>query len=293
MGAQARALPGPYVLFGLRRPLPAGAVVAQGGPTNGRDRQTLPARPLPAAAWLFWLDEVPDAEFQHASRLLLVDDRSGRVVRNERYAWWPTIDARRRAFLATRDAYWSARYRVRATDVQRVPSAWAAQADLPAGATQFTGDCIVTIGDRTDPMFQANFAAINLFATTHGIRKLDATSLADLGPKIDQLHNGRPPCLDVVVWISGHGSAASDTPLATVAIANRVTIKGRRGRPSRVEVRSERITSADVRRVLAAHPDMTFNLVVGSCLVGVERRRPRRRTRSTARRAPTRSRPAS
>jgi hypothetical protein len=276
-------LAGPYALFGLPQPLARGAVVAQGGPANGRASQTLPARPLRSRAWLFWLDEAPNAEFQHPSRVLLVDDRDGRVVRDEDDVWWPTVDGRRPAFLATRDAYWSPRYRVRYTDVQGplpTPRARAAQVDLPAGATQFTGDCIVTIGDRSDPMFTGDFAAIDLFANQHGIRKLDATSVADLTAKVDQLHHGKPPCLDVVVWVSGHGSPATGTtflhkgqpihgtPKATVGLNYSTTIHGRHGRPNKLTIRYEQLTSDDLRTLFTAHPDMSFKLVVDSCFSG-------------------------
>src|SRR3954471_12098734 len=73
------------VVFGLPRALGARSSVIEAA---GRRRE--PAlKPRGRRAWLFWADQDYNAFFEHPSRLVLIDDRSGRVIARRSLTWYP------------------------------------------------------------------------------------------------------------------------------------------------------------------------------------------------------------
>ena len=76
-------LKGPAILFGLAAPLAAKQVVVEAGSPSLSTVPFVPkGAPLGHKAWLFWLDQAAYAQFLHPSRLLLVDDATGKVLRS-------------------------------------------------------------------------------------------------------------------------------------------------------------------------------------------------------------------
>jgi hypothetical protein len=74
--------PGAAVLFGLSRPLgPAETVVEAGGTRPHQHRIKRSLKALGRRAWVFSEDLDYGAELNHPTRLLLVDDRTGRAGR--------------------------------------------------------------------------------------------------------------------------------------------------------------------------------------------------------------------
>jgi hypothetical protein len=87
------------VLFGLPAALGPRRIVSELAPG------TSTARPLGRRAWLFWEDLSFEANFEHPSILLLVDDRNGRILRRQRLSLYPLIDGAPAPFIASPGAY--------------------------------------------------------------------------------------------------------------------------------------------------------------------------------------------
>lgn len=122
---RVRKYRGQVVVFALPGPVHAGALISDAGPDATTARSTLVVqrgfrtltetnvgRRTRGRVWLFWADLAPGAAFEHPSVLLLIDARSGRVVKEQGLAWWPLVDGQRPAFLKTPAAYSGGRYRV-------------------------------------------------------------------------------------------------------------------------------------------------------------------------------------
>jgi hypothetical protein len=74
----------------------------------------------------------------------------------------------------------------------------------------FKNDCLVTIRDRTDPYFLKGMGAMSAMAQCHGMPIGSARRVQDLGPTIDRLANGNPPCTDVIIHVAAHGWAPAE-----------------------------------------------------------------------------------
>lgn len=221
-----------------------GARIGQGGP---RER----ARRVKRRAWLFWLDQAPGAGFQHASVLLVVDDRSSRVVRRQRLTWWPEVDGRRQ-FAGARGAK------------VRPPRRTASSATVPG----FANDCIVTIGDRLDPYFLRGMAAMNALGQRHGMPVAAARTVADLGPRIDELAQRNPPCTDVMVYVAAHGYAPAGSNIPDAAESDTGKVLVRSSRPGG-GVDEEPFDTEQLKAIMRARPNLTFKLVVEACFSGM------------------------
>jgi hypothetical protein len=225
------------------QPVTKGARVGQGGPPARLKR-------VKAKAWLFWLDQAPGAGFVHPSVLVLVDRRTGHVVRKQRLSWWPVVNGRRQ-FTTDRGR------RVK-------PPPRRAHASIVPG---FANDCVVTIGDRVDPYFLKGMAAINQAGTKHGMPVAAAQTPAELGAKIDELARRNPPCTDVMIYIAAHGyaPAAAGIPVDKVARSDKAQVQIK----STVSgAQPETLDVDQVRKVMHDRPSLSFKLVVESCFSG-------------------------
>jgi hypothetical protein len=158
------------IVFGMRKALrPRARVdVLKGVPTQRLGRR------LGRRTWLFWEDLSPDAMFAHASELVLVDARTGRVHERS-LEWWPLINGRPPPFLTTSKAYHSSRWQVFSSHRRRRAGARAAAAParltaggpiataagVPTGPLQITpanvaGDCLILVG-----LEEANLGSVN------------------------------------------------------------------------------------------------------------------------------------
>jgi hypothetical protein len=220
-----------------------GARVGQGGPRAQ-------ARRVKRPAWLFWLDQAPGAGFQHASVLLLVDDRSSRVVRRKRLTWWPEVNGRRQFAGA------------RGKKVRPKPKA---RASVVPG---FKNDCIVTIGDRTDPYFLRGMAAMNALGQRHGMPVAAARTVADLGTRIDELAQRDPPCTDVMIYIAAHGYAPTGSNIPDVAESDTGKVLVRSNKPGG-GVDEEAFDAEQLKAIMRARANLTFKLVIEACFSGM------------------------
>ena len=294
------------ILFGLPRALRAHADVIEAGPNaaglrhattrhRGLDTTTISrvaGGPIPRSAWLYWEDLAPDGEFMHPSVLLLIDDRSGHILRRAPMAWYPLIDGKPPSFLSSATAYASPKYHVysRWATLRKARAAHAAvsRAARPLGIPRaltappnLSKDCMVTIGDRVESLFVGDFQLMTLIAGELHLKKYDAATVSDLDVKIDQAR--RAGCKDVLIVISGHGYPATGTKFhatdhagndyvvptsdhAQVAIKN-VFSKDAKGNDV---VSQSTIDAVDLRRLMNDYRQLglTFKLVVSACFSG-------------------------
>ncbi len=206
----ARSERGPTRVFGLPSPLSRGdRVYEAGGPGTRR------VRSLKRAAWFFWQDLAPGAGFAHPSVLLLIDARSGKVVRRQKLQWFPFINGKQAPFLKSAAAYNSRRFVVyptrprsgRAVAPRHVRGGVLARAYAAAKNRQdaLKHDCMVTIGDFGAPNFAGDKKAMDRFADAVGLTKANVER-----PTFERLRETvsaavTDGCRDVFLFIAGHG----------------------------------------------------------------------------------------
>ena len=262
---------GPVVVFGLPAPLGAKQSVTVAGPQRlGLVKAKGKLKALGASTWLYWEDLHYGALFQHPSKLLLVDGRSGKTELR-RISWYPLVDGLRPAFLRTRAAFYGRTYRVfsRLGNVRR-PSASAVPAiprrttsALPEGA--FVEDCMIMIGPTRDPFFEKNFPAMAEFARSVGLRAFYATEGSnprteppvesdqpggsDLALNVERLIS-RENCKDVFIYVAGHGNPPSGGP------------------PSVVVGEGKTVVPSDLLDIAKSNRETTFKIKIDSCHSG-------------------------
>jgi streptogramin lyase len=243
---------GRIVVFTLARALPKGSLLSEDAPIlpprgTPPDRVTtrLRGRRLARPAFLYWEDFAYGAHFEHLSRLLLIDARSGAVVLSRYMSWEPLVDGRPPAFLTSPAAYADPRMQVfsnvprragcpyrqprRCAVVARDATAFASFGPLGRAVPRRIGgssalppgslahDCLITIGRRDDPLFAGDFAAIEGWAAHvagAGLRSFPMPPESggrDLFEKVRALTMLTPSCDDIFIFISGHGAAAPKT----------------------------------------------------------------------------------
>ena len=211
------------VIQGPAKPLRRRGWVSDAGPGKGQQRT---ARAVPGAeattilsrwkaprlrraAWLIWIDRAPYARYEHPSTALLVDVRSGRVVRRLDLAWWPLVNGRTPAFVQPA-GYARAPYLIAARGLPTAARRQVTVTPKPvalAPGLDLSRECFVAIGDRTDPGFAPDFTAIHALGAQLGVRHVDAYGADSLRQQLEQLTNPlqATPCDDVVLFLNGHG----------------------------------------------------------------------------------------
>ena len=133
--------------------------------------------------------------FPHPALLLLIDSRSGHVVKKETMAWWPLVNGRQFTPFAPAARGAAVRFRgeagarLRIGELIPVPLGGAGRPSRPsrhnataAGAPPAPGSRIIEIGDFNAPESGPNFAAWSRFALTEtgqqAIKVYDAPGLA-------------------------------------------------------------------------------------------------------------------
>jgi len=261
---------GKYVrVFGLPAALPAGTAISEAGPgptgqwtvveTAAKPvlRAVVPRTRLAGAGWLFWEDPRSGANFPHASRLLLVDDRTGHVAWEATIDWWPLVNDQPAAFYAHSN---QAVYRLpaSATAVARADKAYA-------------HDCLIALVDLSDGRPLGNFAgdghAMVALAERFGMRADLVGTTADLERETDILI--REGCKDVVLFIAGHGTPA-EGPGATVeptVITHTHVAESDDGTETTVD--DEVVTASFLKNFVERRRDKaSFKILINSCFSG-------------------------
>ena len=176
--------PGDTVTFATRKRVPRSK---KGFPRIGK------------RAWLYWQDLAPHAGFEHDSVMLIIDARTGRVLRRKKLRYYPIVNGKRPAYLRSPRAYAKSKFRVFEKLTPGVPIALRDPASLqplssPGALSQvnaeprrlaadpplelsphipdeaFDHDCVLLVGDVLDPAFMGDFEAIKAFFEQLGVR---------------------------------------------------------------------------------------------------------------------------
>ena len=256
----------PVILYGLSHPVSSRARVFE--VAKGSSRQNL--KRIGRRSYLFWLDQAPGAFFEHPSTLLLVNASSGRIVRREHYQWWPLVDGKRAAFVASAKGYFGNRYRLWVSNLpsqpdRRVPRVTAAQS-----GGSLSGTCMVLVDDQRDPIVAGSVGAYRGLGKTLGVPFREVASGLDLDNALTGFQNAG--CQNVLLSIVAHGRSPADSPNPSVALFGKDIAQGRdhpaagdRSRRSLPGEHPQRPPGAEVQR----HRD----LVLRRPLARVPRRR--------------------
>jgi hypothetical protein len=276
----------PVVVFGIRHPISGD--VADAGPDRsqpiryvrgthgGESVVTARGSRLRRRAWLFWEDLVPYTEFAHPSVLLLIDARNGHVLRHQRYEFWPVVNGRKPPFLQG-NGYNNGRYRL--FDNARPPEP---AADPPAhssqAAAQLPNDCLVQQFDGTDNSFIGDAKAWTQFANDSGF-KVTYTTNTLVGMKNALVDAGKRGCTDALIYLGGHGFAATG---ANLPIGNEKAAESQFGqlitkwRARGTEIFTDTVSAAGLADTLAnarselakSGKPMDYKIIVQSCFAG-------------------------
>ena len=282
---QSRA--GRVVLFGLPAPIGVGHSIFDLAPPRAL-RFTRRVSLLRHRTWLFWEDLAYGAKFQHPSRILQIDDRTGRVASNRASLWWPVIDGRAAPFVAA-SGYGSPRYIVfrsvpgPLTDSPASTGAVSAQALAPiaAPAGSLAAECIVTVGHHADDRVAADFAGLDaltgrLIAAGTGLQTFDADKASS--PIADSAANGdtlralvneivaNQNCKDILIYLDGHGNQTGVAGVMTGVTYHKVGSVS--GGLQHYSGRTGWVTTDDIKAILAAHRNVGFKLKVDACYSG-------------------------
>lgn len=196
--------------------------------------------------WFFWIDDDPKANFEHATRYVFIDARSGgvRVVKRQ---WWPLVNGRARWF-AFGD-YWNDKNWAYSTLKPLTAVAVTAGAPSPARTAASTSECAVIINGSGDEKagFADNVEGMNgVIGTTFGYTTKKLTppdnNKADFEKAVDDLV--KDGCKDMLLYITSHGGKES------------------------VDMGTGSYTAADLKTLMDKYPTMEFKVVIQSCKSG-------------------------
>lgn len=278
------------VVFGLPKPLGARDFVTIAGRPQTRDekrgvkvvrdgetvKSTTRVRRLGRKTWLFWEDQAYGAAFGHPSRLLLVDDRTGRVRQRKTLSWWPVINGRDAPFIRRRgagDARWRIHQSFRGALPSRARSSLITRAFSSADELKpngLKGECVVMMfdeealpkagdliggyfGDRGATVFGKEHIKPNDSASA------DGNDLAAFIPKITRL------CPDIIIYIAGHG--AGDQHSTVTVGRKQVRTKDENGNEVVTEEDAD-VRGATITGIIRRNPNTKFKLIVDSCASG-------------------------
>lgn len=243
-------------------------------------------------AWFFYADLAPFQAYEHAGRVAIIGKRTGRVRVSKTLAWPPLIGTKLPAFLQNFAAYRNDKYRVferswtlnagatnaapaatrQARGNEKVvpplpstlsnePAALAARREA-ARQLALEKSCAIRVSDSLGDFFDAGpvdstRAALGriLFELSQNdagfytawYRTADGTP-ADLVARAIKDKG----CRDVLLYLAGGGTTLGKDPAVGV---------GLRARPGG-KLERQLVTASAVRKILAAHPDVTFKLAV-------------------------------
>lgn len=198
------------IAFRMSRPLKAKTKIRVGGDYEK-------AITVRAKSWFFWIDDDPKAQFEHATRFVLVNAKTGRVkviARN----WWPVI-AGKSPWYSFSD-YWKSSNWAFSNVTAPVAPAAAARASMAKPKPQVhaaasTDECAVIIDGSGDAKagFPVDVANMDTTITAFGMTSQKLTppknEKADFEKAADDLI--KDGCKDVLLFLAGHGSAGSIT----------------------------------------------------------------------------------
>lgn len=300
----------PVVLFRSLTTVGAGTAIRQAGPSSTSAKSSAPSNKVLRAAgvdvvkaapvftvkgesaWFFYEDRAPFQAYEHAGRVVLVGQRTGKVQISKELAWPPLVGDKLPPFLRNFAAYRDDKYRA----FERAWTLGAGATNIaPKAARQARGNektpppLPATLG--TDPAsLDARREAARLLAEEKSCAIRISDSLGDffdagpvdstraaLGRIFHELSVANPGfhtawyrtadgspadaisqavatrgCRDVLIYLAGGGTQKGNDPAVEVGLRTRAGGKLER----------QLITATALRKIVAAHPDVTFKLAV-------------------------------
>ena len=286
---QPRRQPGPVVVFSLPTAVGRGHLVYEAGPPPVPD-----ITPLAQPAYVYWEDLSHGAFFAHSSRLVLIDARTGRLVRSENMDWFPIIDNRLAPFLRTTQDYNGGRYVVysalplapaRAPAKRARSSRYAADGHPVPRTKLLAHDCMIPIGDFTSPLFNGGGKGMLTFALRIGLKTIepDVPTAKSLAKAVDKATAAG--CNDVFIYLAGHGMPPDEAAFPAGAkkqwfnVANAVSVNAKNpggqaavmtnpaflNRGGKVIDESSYITPGDLIAIAKEHEADDFKIKIDSC----------------------------
>ena len=264
-------------LYGLGAPLAAGSVITEA--TLGLPKEIVLPVKLRERAWVYWEDLNPQARLEHASVVLLISARGGRLLARAPFATYPEVNGKAPLFITARPGHLLVygrnpgmrhpRHLTKAEEAALLlaakEGAAAVRAGRPAHKADASHSALITIVDRTSTKIGDTFdneeAAITSTFAKHGIETQATTDAAALSGAVeDAAASGKT---NVTIFLDGHGTPASVTTLPTVSLgglseAENGVLTSSKGT----------VTSADLTAIVQAHPDIQFNFIIDSCFSG-------------------------
>lgn len=279
---------GPVVVFSVPGAVRAGGFVYEAGPPPAPARVHALRHPV----YVYWEDLAHGAYLAHPSRLLLIDARTGRVVRRQNMRWFLIINNRLAPFLATAAGYEGRRYVVydssptRRTSRSHAHSARYAADGHPTPRKEILAhDCFIPIGDFRDPLFKGGGKAMLTFASRIGLRTFEpATETAKaLSDAVDRATAAG--CDDVFIYLAGHGNPPDEAafpagaprkwyamahptivgPGAPASPAAVMTSPGFAKRAGKLVDESSYVTPQNLIQIAKAHEEADFKIKIDSC----------------------------
>jgi hypothetical protein len=286
------------VIYRLPAALAPGAVIGEGLPGSSA-MQTLRLR---TRAWLYWADLAPGSRFEHPSILLVLDARSGRVVAQRRLAGVPFVAGRPAAFVGSRhpERYLVysrlARHHLTSLELRRTRAAQAfAQRQAAASrmqahraGTNAKAALITLVSPKSTPTepFATEGQAISGVFTANGVRSYEASSVDGLRSTLNEATAAG--ARNITLFLDAHGTSPIRTTYFREAAGgtksgvstDELSEISRTGAlpPGVMEEHSvgethlqfggSRLSPAELKEFVAAHPEVTFNIIVTSCYSG-------------------------
>jgi hypothetical protein len=285
-------IPGPVVVFSLPVPLRRGGLVYEAGPPP------VPRiEPLARRAYLYWEDLSHGAFFAHSSRLVLIDAQSGKLIRSENMNWFLIVNNRLAAFLRTTEGYEGSRYvvysalprtaarRARAAAWRAHETRYAAEGHPTPRTRLLAHDCMIPIGDFTDPLFKGGGKAMLTFASRIGLKTIEpeVPTAKGLAKAVDKATAAG--CNDVFIYLAGHGMPPNEAAfppgamkqwfnVSKAVMVNAANPGGPAGvmtnpafvnRGGQVIDESSYVTPADLVAIAKEHEADEFKIEIDSC----------------------------
>jgi hypothetical protein len=144
-------------------------------------------------AYMFWKDLEPQAALPHPNVLLLLDARSGRVLKRTSIAWWPVVNGRPNGRSA----------RVGGGPVVRVAGTIKSGRPVRARAAAASQSRVIEVGDFNTPDSIPDFNAVSAWAVkTTGNTPYRALNVGGLEYAINAA--AAQGSRDIVIYVSGH-----------------------------------------------------------------------------------------
>ena len=263
---------GGVILFNLAAPVRQRAVIREFGrrdPEAGLHTRTMPlVLRAGERSYFFYVDRGAYQAYGHAGRVLLVGAATGRIRRSRLLRFAPVIDGRLPGFLQDSDRYLARASRVAATpySVRRHGTRSARSAArgrgrasrarprrpdserLAAARLGAEHACLVTVGGRASDLGSLGSAS----GTAVMPRLVFAPSSKVPLPSFITSHViRRSGCRDVAIVISGDGYRILSRPIVRTHAST-----------SGSQIREYHVSATMLRRIIRAHPSVTFELIV-------------------------------